>query len=107
MAASNYARPRFPGSRKAVDARVALLGGLGMAARLRGEGCGAGISPSGGDAGDRVEVLRGQRQVSAATCKAAEMAEHTAVELIAGGGKVDSTKMTTSQASFCVTRYFE
>ncbi|CAM9131369.1 unnamed protein product, partial [Laminaria digitata] len=74
---------RFEGTSKAVDARVALLGGLAMAIRLRSEGCGAGSSPPENEACADGGSAAGPRQAtSPALEKAMALAEKTADELI-------------------------
>ncbi|CAN0136313.1 unnamed protein product [Ectocarpus sp. 6 AP-2014] len=68
---------RFAGTPKAVDARVALLGGLAMAARLRSEGGGAGWwSPDG-------QHEEGSVAAATAENEAVERAEKTADDMIA------------------------
>ncbi|CAM9143834.1 unnamed protein product [Ectocarpus fasciculatus] len=83
---------RFAGTPKAVDARVALLSGLAMAARLRAEGCGAGWwSPDG-------QHEKGSAAAATADKDAVERADKTADDMIAEISGCNS--VATSQASF-------
>lgn len=90
---------RFEGTSKAVDARVALLGGLGMAIRLRSEGCGAGRSlPSEETCADGVSTTEPRQAGSPSLDNAMALAEKTADEFIARV-TTEAQTMSRSQAS--------
>lgn len=90
---------RFEGTTKAVDARVALLGGLSMAIRLKSEGCGAGRNLSNDEACADGVSATGPRQAASPTVdKAMALAEKTADELIASVA-TEARAVTRSQVS--------
>lgn len=91
--------PRFAGTLKALHARVAYLGGLGMAARLQDEGCGAGNASCSKGGGDGEHFAGGGRQARVVGGEnVIDLAGKTADELIIGTTGGGPGKMTALQA---------
>ena len=89
---------RWAGSPKEFDAQIALLHGLGVAVRVRSEGCSA-AGTGNIRAGDALEITGGLQKGAETVVKIAAKAEETAEKLINGDKKPGARKMTGAQAS--------
>ena len=89
---------RWAGSPKEFDAQIALLYGLGVAVRVRSEGCSA-AGTGNNRAGDAMESPGGPKKRAESAVKIAAKAEETAEKLIYGDKKPGARNMTGVQAS--------